>query len=413
MKKINIISVFVLLLIFGGCQQMDPKETINQGNAEISIARLLDRSEQIQMSQEWDQVQNNYAKLKNRLTLDPTDVDAALKLVLLFTQEARVTGEHGHYYPAAMHILADLEKEEVELSQDEEFFALCLRSGVLMSLHQFEKALKVAQNAVQLNPYNAQIYGVLVDANVELGNYDEAVKAADKMVSIRPDLRSYARVSYLRQIFGDMPGAIEAMKMAVSAGFPPYEETSWARYQLAKLYEATSDYETARVLYNQILGDRPGYPFAVAAIAHLERMDGNPERAIELYDEAILAIPEVSFYVDKAEILYGLNLNAEADSIMNEVFLMIKDDEKSGHNMDLYSSQIYSEVLDNQDKALEFALKEYETRPLNIEVNKRLALIYARLGDMKSTRLHLDLALRTDVDDAELKELQEKLKMES
>ena len=282
-----------------------------------------------------------------------------------------------------------------------------------MSLHQFEKALKVAQNAVQLNPYNAQIYGVLVDANVELGNYDEAVKAADKMVSIRPDLRSYARVSYLRQIFGDMPGAIEAMKMAVSAGFPPYEETSWARYQLAKLYEATKDYKTARLLYNQILLDRPGYPFAVAAVAHLERMEGNPERAIELYDEAIQAIPEVSFYVDKAEILYGLNLSAEADSIMNDVFLMIKDDQESGHNMDLYSSQIYSEVLNNQDKALEFALKEYETRPLNIEVNKRLALIYARLGDTKSTRLHLDLALRTDVDDAELKELQEKLKMES
>ena len=138
MKKINIISLFILLLIFGGCQQKDPQETINQGKAEISIARLLDRNEQIQMNQEWDQVQNNYAKLKNRLMLDPKDVDAALKLVLLFTQEARVTGEQGHYYPAAMHILADLEKEEVELSQDEEFFALCLRSGVLMSLHQFE-----------------------------------------------------------------------------------------------------------------------------------------------------------------------------------------------------------------------------------------------------------------------------------
>ena len=50
---------------------------------------------------------------------------------------------------------------------------------------------------------------------------------ADKMVSIRPDLRSYSRISYLREIHGDMPGAIEAMKMAIQAGYPGYEDRAW------------------------------------------------------------------------------------------------------------------------------------------------------------------------------------------
>ena len=52
------------------------------------------------------------------------------------------------------------------------------------------------------------------------------------MVDIRPDIRSYSRVSYLREIYGDYPGAIEAMKMAVDAGVAGDEATEWARIQL-------------------------------------------------------------------------------------------------------------------------------------------------------------------------------------
>lgn len=65
---------------------------------------------------------------------------------------------------------------------------------------------KEQQGAIILNPYNADIYGALVDANVELGNYKEAVAMCDKMLSIRPDLRSSSRASYIRQIFGDNNG---------------------------------------------------------------------------------------------------------------------------------------------------------------------------------------------------------------
>lgn len=53
-------------------------------------------------------------------------------------------------------------------------------------------------------------------------------------MSIRPDLRSYSRISYLREIYGDLDGAIEAMKLAVTAGYPGYEQTAWARLTLGK-----------------------------------------------------------------------------------------------------------------------------------------------------------------------------------
>ena len=64
---------------------------------------------------------------------------------------------------------------------------------VLLSQHHFSDGLAMANQAVAINSYNAFVYGLVIDGNVETGNYDEAVKNSDKMVSIRPDLSSYSQ----------------------------------------------------------------------------------------------------------------------------------------------------------------------------------------------------------------------------
>ena len=40
------------------------------------------------------------------------------------------------------------------------------------------------------------------------------------MIDRRPNLAGYARVSYVRELRGDLPGAVEAMRLAVAAGGP-------------------------------------------------------------------------------------------------------------------------------------------------------------------------------------------------
>lgn len=216
------ISILILILAFTfACAK---KQTESATLTVKDIPLLLDRNEAIQNGQEWSDVQSYYGTSRQALLDNPKDYEAALKLVYVFVNEARITGEHGHYYPAALK-MSDYILQKPDLEKDLQFRALAAKAGVQLSLHDFKNALKTGTEAMKLNPYNAQNYGVLVDANVELGNYDEAVKMADKMVSIRPDLRSYARVSYLREIHGDVDGAIEAMKMAVDAGFPGQEHT--------------------------------------------------------------------------------------------------------------------------------------------------------------------------------------------
>ena len=150
------------------------------------IPALLQRPKKIQAEKEWDTAQNFYAAQKKILDENPEDQQAKLNLATLFVREARVTGEHGHYYPAALQMCDEI-LDSKDLSKDLEFRTLMTKAGVQLSLHEFSKALETGMQALLLNDKNAQIYGVLVDANVELGNYEKAIEMADKMVSIKPD----------------------------------------------------------------------------------------------------------------------------------------------------------------------------------------------------------------------------------
>ena len=108
--------------------------------------------------------------------------------------------------------------------------------------------------------------------------YEDAVATFQKMVDVRPDQTSYARVSYARELHGDLKGAMTAMQAAVNAAPPGTEGTEWTRVQLGQLYFNTGDPTTADQLYQQSLALYPansifveGYlttPGQVATEAH-------------------------------------------------------------------------------------------------------------------------------------------------
>ncbi len=354
-----------------------------------TIPAMLNRSEKLHKGEEWDNVQNTYVKQRELLKQNAEAQLPRLKLAQLFINEARITGEHGHYYPAALQMLNEILASE-SLDEDLKFVALSTKAGVQLSLHQFKNAFQTGRDALELNNYNAQIYGVLIDAYNELGMYEKAVQAADKMVSIRPDLRSYSRVSYLRELYGDLEGAIEAMEMAVQAGYPGFEETCWTRLNLGNLYLKKGEPAKAEEQYQLCLQERANYPFALAALAKLKVNQGDLATAESLLNEAISIIPEVGFYVELARIYQRTNKNAEP--LIEEVLAMLTDDEQNGHIMHLEYAEVFLDLKKEPSNALEYALKEYQVRPNNISVNEMLAKIYQALGEEDLATQHFTYA---------------------
>lgn len=403
-----LISIFysVTLLVLSSCGENKSNDSTVDSSKDIPA--LLDRNEKIRYGKEWDDVSNNYQTLKLAIQKNENDHEAKIKMANLFIREARVTGEHGHYYPAALAMTNRIINSTTKVN-NVEFLALVTKAGVQLSLHEFKGALETGQKAIQLNNKNAQIYGVLTDCYVELGQYEKAVEMADIMISIKPDLRSYARISYLREIHGQIPEAIEAMKMAIEAGVPGYEDTAWAMLTLGELYERYGEPDKAKLLYEEILAERPDYPFAVGALGaiYLKKNDIKQAEAITL--KAMDIIPEVGFYTQLAEIYKIQGRTEEMTKIMEEVFVMLKDDEESGHNMNLEYANIYLDILDKPDMALQYAQKEFEKRPDNIDVNRMMARIYNAKSDQEMTQKYKLAASVTNSKHPELEPLMAKI----
>ncbi|MGB3801697.1 MAG: tetratricopeptide repeat protein [Lewinella sp.] len=400
---------FLLLLLLCACGDDNSSRTTASTS---DIPELLPRPEALQAAAEWETTQNGYSKMAAELRLnDAQAIEPRITLAKIFVNEARITGEHGHYYPAALAML----NEALELNHagprdpNLEFDAMATKAGVLLSQHEFATALQTAKEAASINPYNAQVYGAIVDANVELGNYPEAIAAADKMNEIRPDLRSYSRVSYLREIHGDTDGAIKAMEQAVRAGAPGYESTAWAQLTLGGLYERYGELEQAERTYDDILKQRPNYPFAIAAKAELAMNRGDLDEAEALLDEAASIIPEVGYYIQLAELYKIQGRTEEMEATEKEILVMLQDDVDSGHRMDMEYASLYLDHFEDPSRALPYMETEYAARPANIDVNRMMASIYLDMGDTVKAKEHFEKAIATDSKHPEVAELRRSL----
>ncbi|HZV70939.1 MAG TPA: tetratricopeptide repeat protein [Saprospiraceae bacterium] len=364
---------------------------------EGSISVLKERSGIPAASKEYIVTKQKADLLIAQINSEPDNIKPKLELASLYIQEGRITGDHVYYDVAAMKLAdAVLKKDSTN------FEANVFKGTIYLSQHHFADGLAMAEKIRKMNPNNAFVYGMLVDANVELGHYDEAVANADKMMAIRPDIRSYSRVSYLREIYGDYPGAIEAMKLAVAAGYQGEEGTEWARVHLGQLYENIGDLESAEMQYTIASQERPGYAYALAGLGRIARATGYYEEAIQYYLRADSLITDYSIK-DELTDLYALDgkKDKSASSAKQVVNMLMQeaqsgmDDENIGHYADRELASAYLKT-NQPDKALEHALLEYNRRPDNIDVNETLAWVYYKKGDMSNTKKYIDVALKTN-----------------
>lgn len=345
----------------------------------------------------WEGTKTTVQELYRSIEDLPKDIKAPLQLATIFIKEARVSGNFTYYDMAAMR-----QVDYVLTLDSSNFQALTYKSLIYLSQHHFADGLAIATKAMQLNPYNSFIYGILVDANVEMGNYAAALTDADKMVSIRPDLRSYSRISYLREIHGDYPGAIAVMKLALEAGIDGDDGTEWTRVQLGHLYENTGALDTAAFEYAQALAYRNGFAPAIAGLGHIALVKKDYAKAIAYYQQADMLVSDYANKENLAEAYMLSGNNKTGDSLANVVVeSMSKDaasatgDQNIGHYVDRELAYAYLKV-NNYDKALDHALAEYNRRPKNIDVNETLAWVYYAKGDYTRALPYIKAALKTN-----------------
>ena len=146
-------------------------------------------------------LEQTIADLQTRLQAQPDDARSLALLGLAYAQEATHTADPS-YYPKAAEAL----QRSLELQPDGNVEALVGMGVVALARHDFAGGVRWGRLARQANPDAAHILGVIGDGQLELGHYQRAFATFHTMVSMRPDVASYARVSYARELVGDVPG---------------------------------------------------------------------------------------------------------------------------------------------------------------------------------------------------------------
>jgi tetratricopeptide (TPR) repeat protein len=172
-----------------------------------------------------------------------------------------------------------------------------------LSRHQFRRGLALAERARHISPSTVHIDALITDAQVELGRYGAAAHTLQRYVDRRPELGSYARISYFRELHGDTSGAVRAMELAAAAAGERTADSVFATTLLGKLRADHGDYAIAERQFRRVLMLKPGYPDAMLGLATIEFARGHTEAALDRYRavQRSVAAPDHAILLGEAE----------------------------------------------------------------------------------------------------------------
>lgn len=235
------------------------------------------------------------AKAQAEIAKNPNHAPYYNALAMAYARRARETSDV-RFYAKAEETL----QRSFAIAPDN-YEGLKTEAWLQLGRHEFAKALVTATKLNKQTPDDVIVYGYLVDANVELGNYKDAVASAQWMLDLRPgNIPALTRAGYLRELHGNLPGALELMQMAYDA--TPYGETedrAWILTQMAHLNFIAGDLPKAEMYASGALGIFPDYHYALGTLAQVRIAQKRYEEAVTLLRKRYTAAPH-------AENLYAL-----------------------------------------------------------------------------------------------------------
>ena len=257
----------------------------------------------------------------------------------------------------------DAVKKALEIAPNN-FDAKKIRVSILLGEHEYPAALEAAKTLNKRVPDDVMVYGLLSDANVELGNYSDAENAAQWMLNLRPgNLPALTRAAGLRELFGDAEGAYELMDLAYQST-PPSETGERARLlaQMGHLRLASGSTDTAEKLFREALSSFPSNLTALGNLAQVRITQKRYAEAVALFEQRYRVLPRAENLFDLAEALQSAGRNTEAEKAFAdfETKSLAESVLKDNSNRDLVF--YYADHAHRPAKALKVAQQEYAWR---------------------------------------------------
>lgn len=313
-------------------------------------------------------------------------------LAMAYARRARETSDVTFY-----------EKAEATLRRAPkgDFEAEKIRVWLMLGRHDFAAALDAATKLNKQAPDDVTVYGFLVDANTELGNYSAAVKAAQWMLNLRPgNVPGLTRAAYLREIHGDVPGALELMRRAYdSTPVQQAEDRAWLLVQISHLQLVSGDLVRAEEAAKAALATFSQYHYALGALANVRLAQHRETDAVELLQRRYESAPHAEnlYALAAARRTAGLPATEEFAAFEKSALAESTTTDNANHELIEY----YTDVFHQPDQALSIARAELARRR-DIHTLDAYAWALAAAGQWDAAGEHIRQALATGTKDPKI-----------
>ncbi|MBM2620259.1 tetratricopeptide repeat protein [Actinoplanes sp. LDG1-06] len=362
-----------------------------------------------------DRLAQTIERAQQRLRELPGDHRTWAELGLAYVEQARITADPSRYPLAETALRRSLTVKATDNSD-----ALTGLGALANARHEFAQARTFAQRALRANPFDASAYGVLADAETQLGRATQATAAIQRMLDLRPGLAAYARGSYDLEQRGRLTEATRLMQQALNAAVDP-ADIAFCRSQLGDLAWFRGDLTSAQAEYDAGLAADPSFATLLRGRARIAASTGNLAQAVT--DTATIAArtPTPETLSAYGEMLRLAGRDAEAFRQLDLAVAAHRLFVANGGRDDLTAAQLalaqgrpsqavtaaqsewrrrpFAEVADVLAQALHAAGRDSEARPYaekalaasphNAAFAFHLAQTQLALGDQAAARLSL------------------------
>ncbi|MFI6319661.1 tetratricopeptide repeat protein [Nonomuraea sp. NPDC050556] len=233
--------------------------------------------------------------LQTRLKRLPRDHRSWAQLTLQYVDQARTTGDPTYYTKAEQAL-----KTATHLAPEDDA-VLTGTAALAAARHDFTNAVKTAKKAINANPYGPTAYGVLADAQTQLGDLPAATRTIDRLMSLRPGVPAFTRASYAAELRGDLPEARKLLTYALNDAFTP-SDLAYCRYYLGELSLRSGDLTQATTWYAKALEASPAFTPAIAGQARVLALSGQISESVSRYQTVVERLPLPQYLVEYGEV---------------------------------------------------------------------------------------------------------------
>ena len=326
---------------------------------------------------------------RQRLEANADDARAAIRLADVLLRKARVEMDGSHALEAERVLKAVLKQEPGEYSAQKSLGA------VYLSQHRFAEAAEIARRGIASRAQDAWNYGVLGDALVELGDYDRAFEAFDRMVQLRPDAASYARVAYAHELQGRLGEALRHLRIAAEAtsAHDP-ESLAWHHaqignvlFQMGRLDAAAQEFARANHVF-------PDHPYARTGMARIAAARGSDAEALAMYRALLAEAPTPELAASVADLIARGGDVSGAEAMYSRAEALEREGWKLEEPQPAALARLFAERGVRIEEAVSLAEQAARHRS-DIFTMDTLAWAYFRAGRLTDAHVASERARRT------------------